>query len=293
MKVLDTLDLQGNAIINAGADVVADGNKGDVTVSGGGTVWTIDADAVTYAKMQNVSATDKLLGRATAGAGNVEEIALTAAGRALIDDADAAAQRATLSAAPANATYIMQTANSETSAEQALSALASGYLKNTTGTGVLSVQAAPIPVADGGTGVAAIPAFAVNKGGTGQTGIVTATHTLVTWSTESVDSNNNFASNKFTPTVAGTYLVVLVVYWDSMADQAFMIPEIYKNGSLIAGTAARASGTSDQGNSTVVVVSMNGSTDYLEAYAYQSTGSNKNINGNATATYFAGAWIGP
>lgn len=52
--------------------------------------------AVTYAKIQNVSATDKLLGRSTAGAGVVEEIACTAAGRALIDDADATAQRATL-----------------------------------------------------------------------------------------------------------------------------------------------------------------------------------------------------
>jgi hypothetical protein len=51
---------------------------------------------VTYAKMQNVSATDKLLGRSTAGAGDVEEITCTAAGRALIDDADASAQRTTL-----------------------------------------------------------------------------------------------------------------------------------------------------------------------------------------------------
>jgi hypothetical protein len=56
----------------------------------------IDNDAVTYAKIQNVSATDKVLGRSTAGAGDVEEIACTAAGRALIDDADAAAQRTTL-----------------------------------------------------------------------------------------------------------------------------------------------------------------------------------------------------
>jgi hypothetical protein len=44
----------------------------------------------------NVSATDKLLGRSTAGAGSVEEITLTSAGRALLDDADAAAQRSTL-----------------------------------------------------------------------------------------------------------------------------------------------------------------------------------------------------
>lgn len=56
----------------------------------------VDADAITYEKMQNVSATDKVLGRSTAGAGDVEEIACTAAGRALIDDASAAAQRTTL-----------------------------------------------------------------------------------------------------------------------------------------------------------------------------------------------------
>jgi len=42
------------------------------------------------------TATDKLLGRATSGAGAGEEIACTAAGRALLDDANAAAQRTTL-----------------------------------------------------------------------------------------------------------------------------------------------------------------------------------------------------
>lgn len=52
---------------------VADGDKGDITVSGGGTTWTIDNDAVTYAKIQNVT-TDRLLGRDTAGSGDVEEL---------------------------------------------------------------------------------------------------------------------------------------------------------------------------------------------------------------------------
>lgn len=69
---------------------------GDVTASAGSNTTTIANDAVTYAKMQNVSATDKILGRSSVGAGDVEEITCTAAGRALLDDADASAQRTTL-----------------------------------------------------------------------------------------------------------------------------------------------------------------------------------------------------
>lgn len=120
---------------NVALAAIPDSNKGDITVTSSGTTWTIDNDAVTYAKiqnvatanrvlgstsadgivsevqvatdmvaddavtyakMQNVSATDRLLGRSTAGAGDVEEITCTAAGRALLDDADASAQRTTL-----------------------------------------------------------------------------------------------------------------------------------------------------------------------------------------------------
>jgi hypothetical protein len=76
--------------------LMADGDYGDIVISGAGAVMTVDNNAITYAKMQNVSATDKLLGRSTAGAGSIEEITCTAAGRALLDDADASAQRTTL-----------------------------------------------------------------------------------------------------------------------------------------------------------------------------------------------------
>ena len=82
--------------IGAAAGGISDGDKGDITVSSSGAAWTIDAEAVTYAKIQNVSGADKLLGRTTAGAGSIEEVTCTAAGRALLDDADASAQRTTL-----------------------------------------------------------------------------------------------------------------------------------------------------------------------------------------------------
>jgi hypothetical protein len=50
--------------------------------------------------------------------------------------------------APTNAPFITQVPVSQLTGEQALSSLASGYLKNTTTTGILSSQAPPLPVAD-------------------------------------------------------------------------------------------------------------------------------------------------
>lgn len=64
------------------------------------------------------------------------------------DDLTGPAAPAAIAAVP----FITQTPSSLLSAEQALSALATGYMKSATTTGVVSTQAVPIPVTDGGTG---------------------------------------------------------------------------------------------------------------------------------------------
>lgn len=62
-----------SALAYFGGGGVSDGDKGDITVSGGGATWTIDNDAVTFAKMQNLSAS-RLIGRRSGSSGDPEEV---------------------------------------------------------------------------------------------------------------------------------------------------------------------------------------------------------------------------
>ena len=73
---------------------IASFHSDNFSVSSGAV--TIKDQGVALAEIVNVSATDKILGRSSSGAGTIEEIDCTAAGRALLDDADASAQRTTL-----------------------------------------------------------------------------------------------------------------------------------------------------------------------------------------------------
>ena len=62
---------------SGGGGSISDGDKGDITVSGVGTVWTVDANSITTSKLQTVGA-QTLLGRSGATTGNVEQIGLSA-----------------------------------------------------------------------------------------------------------------------------------------------------------------------------------------------------------------------
>lgn len=67
------------SLIGGGGGGLSDGDKGDITVAGGGTTWTIDPQAVSYSKIQNISNTNRFLGRISSGAGVIEELTMAQA----------------------------------------------------------------------------------------------------------------------------------------------------------------------------------------------------------------------
>lgn len=120
---------------SGGGGGLSDGDKGDITVSGSGNTLTIDGRAVSKPKLFAVAA-DKILGRATAGSGDVEELDCTAAGRALLGAADATAQRTALGLGTA-------ATQASTAFEPALgNPAADGYVLQSTAAGVRSWAAA-------------------------------------------------------------------------------------------------------------------------------------------------------
>ncbi len=147
------------------------------------------------------------------------------------------------------------------------------------------------PVANGGTGVAALPLMLANISTT-QT-ISTATFTKMQFDNETLDPEgdyDNTTNYRFTPSQPGTYYVGASMVYQTAADQMVMIVGVYKNGSPVSYNAAGASGTGQNGILIGSNIAMNGTTDYVEIYAYQASGSNKDLNSNSNLSI---SWVGP
>ena len=107
-----------------------------------------------------------------------------------------------------------------------------------------------------------------------------ATFTKILYQTEEFDTNSNFASSTFTPTVAGYYQVVGAVNFGSATTCAI---RIYKNGSTFKQVFNSVTSSVSTGCGTALIY-MNGSTDYVEIFAYLGTG--QALAADVTTTFF-------
>lgn len=142
----------------SGAVITASSIPSGSYASGSIPTAAIADNAVTFAKIQQV-ASGVLLGRASAGSGNVESITLTEAGRALLDDADASAQRTTLGLE----TMAVQPA-SGVAITGGTAVLSSGTITFATINGGVISGITDLAVADGGTGASTASGARTNLG---------------------------------------------------------------------------------------------------------------------------------
>lgn len=153
----------GAALTDPGADRVMfwDESLGAVTWLTVGDGLTLTGTTLSAAEgfANPMEATGDLIVGGTAGA--PERLAIGTAGHVLtvVDGAPAWAASTAEGGAPNDATYIVQTASGELTNEQALGALSTGLLKNTTTTGVLSIATAgtdyvaPVGITGSGLGM--------------------------------------------------------------------------------------------------------------------------------------------
>jgi hypothetical protein len=117
------------------------------------------------------------------------------------------------------------------------------------------------------------PAFSAYAS-TNQT-ISSGTFTKINLAVEDFDTNNNFASSRFTPTVAGYYQFNWGVRCEGITT---LESALYKNASLsCTGSVVGANSFVSAGSHLVF---LNGTTDYVELFCAQYAGSSQSITGN-------------
>lgn len=109
---------------------------------------------------------------------------------------------------------------------------------------------------------------------------------IISLDTEEFDTNANFASNRFTPTIAGYYQINGSVQLNGSGSvESF----IYKNGTVYKYGSYVATASSSPLSIVSSVVYLNGSTDYVELYGY-SAGTLNTFAGQARV-YFNGCFL--
>jgi hypothetical protein len=137
-----------------------------------------------------------------------------------------------------------------------------------------------------GTGVAGNgPTFSVYLNA--NQSVSSSTYTKVAFDTEEFDTNNNFASNRFTPTVAGYYQINSGITFASIVTYAQIL--IYKNGTIYKFVYSQSSANNYSQNISSIVY-CNGTTDYIEIYGYVIA-TTPRFNGGSDSTWFNGCLV--
>ena len=151
--------------------------------------------------------------------------------------------------------------------------MADGILK--VGTITNSAGSGNITIGSGVTLLSNVPAFEAILSSSAS--ITHDTQTKVQCNTEVFDTDgcyDNSTNYRFTPTVAGKYLVYSKVRIDtSTANCEIVVTYIYKNGSSYTYSLVDFDSNDGEGASTInsSIIDMNGSSDYIELYAYGKT----------------------
>jgi hypothetical protein len=116
--------------------------------------------------------------------------------------------------------------------------------------------------------------------------IPNATNTKVLLQTETFDTNSCFASSAFTPSVAGLYQFNGAVGFASSPSnlQAMLV----KNGVIVSKGAQTAANDLLYIAEVGDLIYMNGTTDYVELWTYQSSGSSQDTTNDSIVTRLSG-----
>lgn len=120
----------------------------------------------------------------------------------------------------------------------------------------------------------------------GAQNLTASTWTKILLDTESYDLRGEFASNKFTATKAGYYLVIGNVSIQSTDDNAITGASIYKNGSQYSQSFFGTGGTGGTGANICDLIQLN-ATDYVELYGYNSSATDKALYTSSDKTWMS------
>jgi hypothetical protein len=121
------------------------------------------------------------------------------------------------------------------------------------------------------------------------TSLTNGAFTKISFQVEDYDTNNNFASSRFTPTVAGYYQISAASNVSGGTTAELSIA-VYKNGAGHRQGSDFITAGSQYAQSISTLVYCNGTTDYIEIYLYIATAGKSTGTGDNTV-WFNGAMI--